>query len=615
MKPNALRRRPEFMTLAQGSRLAIPFFIAAATGLAQLIPVGQPIPKTGKPPVVFVNGLQIGCTNSSFSSTFAIADQIVQANGEASVFFDNCTVPGSPSIEALGTALGTFLSGLTYTDGSHVDLVDVVAHSMGGLIVRSYLSGKQETEGAFNPPPAPPIRKILFLATPHFGSPVAALGSAFGPQFNELTSGSYFLFDLNTWNDNTDDLRGIDALAAIGNAGTGTAVAPGFDDGVVSLTSASLGFYMSGRTRVLPYCHVDGGGLISDAGLCPSNAKGIAVFRSASDPNSQLLLSFLNGTQGWQSIGQAVEQNSFLATGGGLYVRPFTSTGGYQHLNSATASAPGTSKNLNKPNDDVAYTDLFPAGSVTLTANADSGVITRTVTLPPTVYEAFIVKTGPNVSRVHPAAAGVFPLTVAPRMTVAIYGDALAAGTAQAQMVPLPQSLSDVQVTANGTVLDLYYASASQINAVLPDGISGLVKLAVQNGSGSTTVNLMVEPAHPAVFTLDATGTGAAAAVNLRTGTAVGAANPLLAGDVLVLFLTGLGATMPSGGYQVAVQTPTVTIDGQPCSLIYAGIAPSYPGIDQINCTVPAGLTANASAQLLVSSGGRTSNVTTVVVQ
>ncbi len=602
------------MTLALGSRAIITFLIAASAGTAQLIPVGQPIPHTGKLPVVFVNGLQLNC-GSSFSNTFGIGDQILQANGEASVFFDNCTVPGSPSIETLGSAFGTFLAGLKYDDGSRVQLVDVVAHSMGGLIVRSYLSGKQDTEGAFNPPPAPGIRKLVFLATPHFGSPVAQLGVGLGPQFDELTSGSYFLFDLNTWNDNTDDLRGVDAVAEIGNGGTGIAVAPGFDDGVVSLTSASLGFYMPGRTRVLPYCHTDGGGLISLAGLCASNAQGIAKFRSATDPNAQIMVSFLNDTPEWQNIGQAAEQNTFLATGGGLYVRPFTPAGAYEGLQSATASAPAATKNLNKANDDVAYTDLFPAGAVTLTANADSGTITQTVNLPPTVYEAFIVKAGPNISRVHPAAAGVFPLTVAPRMTVAIYGDALAAGTDQAKSVPLPKTLSDVQVTVGGTALDLYYASPSQINAVLPDGISGLVKLSVQNGAGSTTVNLMVEPAHPAVLTLDATGTGPAAAVDLRTGAVVSSASPLLAGDVLVLFLTGLGSTTSSGGYQVAVQAPTVTIDGQTCSLIYAGIAPSYPGIDQINCFVPAGLSPNPSAQLLVSSGGRTSNPTTVAVQ
>src|SRR5947209_19544067 len=142
------------MTIIPGFRLWIPFFIAAAAGMAQLIPVGQPIPRTSKPPVVFVNGLQNICANSSFSNTFAIGDQIVQANGEPSVFFDNCSVPGNPSIETLGAAFGSFLAGLKYDDGSPVQLVDVVAHSMGGLIVRSYLTGKQEAEGVFNPPPA-----------------------------------------------------------------------------------------------------------------------------------------------------------------------------------------------------------------------------------------------------------------------------------------------------------------------------------------------------------------------------------------------------------------------------------------------------------------------------
>lgn len=591
------------------------WLFSAGTAAAQLIAPGHPIPRTNKPPVAFVNGYQDNCGNSSFASTFASADVVLQANGEASVFFDNCTVAGSPSIEKLGAAFGNFLAGLKYDDGSAVSTVDVVAHSMGGLIVRSYLSGKQDTEGVFIPPSATRIRKAVFFATPHFGSPVAALGLGTSPQLDELSSGSHFLFDLNTWNDNTDDLRGIDALTEIGNGGTGVATTPGFDDGVVALTGASLGFYLPGRTRVLPYCHVDGGGLISLGGLCSFDAKGIAKIRSATDDNARILISFLNGTADWQSIGQAAEQNSFLSNGGGLQVRPFTASGAPQKLHSATANGSGTSRTLNMSNDEIAYTDLFPAEPVTLTANADSGTITRNVTLPPTAYQAYLAKPGPNVMRVHPAAAALFPLSVSPRMIVAIYGDALAAGTAQAQSVPLPAVLSDVQVTANGTALDLYYASPAQINAVLPDTATGLVKLAIQNSAGATTVNVMVEPVHPAVFTLDGTGTGPAAAVNLRNSMVVGSSNPLQAGDVLVFFLTGLGATNRVGGYDVAVQTPVVTIDGATCSIIYAGAAPSYPGADQINCTVPAGLSAKPNATLLVTSGGRTSNPTTVAVQ
>src|ERR1700730_15778834 len=78
-------------------------------------------------------------------------------------FFNYCTVPGQPTIEDMGAAFGALLAGLRYEDGQPVDLVDTLAHSMGGLIVRSYLSGKGSAAGAFNPPAVTHIRKIVFL--------------------------------------------------------------------------------------------------------------------------------------------------------------------------------------------------------------------------------------------------------------------------------------------------------------------------------------------------------------------------------------------------------------------------------------------------------------------
>src|SRR5438105_4696585 len=201
---------------------------SASRLFAQVIAPGQPVPHTTSPPVVFVSGYHNDCSTSTFAHTFGIADQVLHANGNVSLYFDNCTVAGKPTIEQLGAAFGAFLAALKYDDGSPVDLVDVVAHSMGGLIVRSYLSGKQEQDGVFSPPATTHIRKVVFLATPHFGSGVAALGVGTNPQLDELSSGSHFLFGLATWNDNTDDLRGIDAVALIGNGGTGLATTPGF---------------------------------------------------------------------------------------------------------------------------------------------------------------------------------------------------------------------------------------------------------------------------------------------------------------------------------------------------------------------------------------------------
>ena len=596
----------------------ITIWLLSAGGLfAQLIAPGQTVPHTSSPPVVFVSGYHNDCSSSTFANTFGIADQVLHANGNVSLYFDNCTVAGKPSIEKLGDAFGAFLNALKYDDGNAVNFVDVVAHSMGGLIVRSYLSGKQEQDGAFSPPAATHIRKLIFLATPHFGSGVAALGLGLNSQLDELSSGSHFLFGLATWNDNTDDLRGIDAVTLIGNGGTGNATTPGFDDGVVALTAASLGFYRPGRTRIVPFCHTDGGGLITLGGFCDSNAKGIAKVRSASDDNARFILSFLNGTAGWQTIGEAAEQNKFLSVDGGLYLRPLTASGSPQKLNSAEAkTASGTAKSLNMSNDEIAYTDLFPAGQVLLTANAASGTLTRTVNLPAGSVQAFLLKPGPNVSRVQPAAAAVFPFSFASRMLISIYGDGLAQSTDQAHSQPLPTLLSDAQVKLNGSPLGLLYVSTGQINALLPDNIApGLVKLTVQNSAGTSNVNLMLEAAHPAIFSLDQSGTGAAAAINVRTGLPVSGNNPLRANDYVELFLTGLGDTAHRQGLDYANQVPTVTIGGVNCPVTFAGRAPGFAGLDQINCRVPAGLAANASAAVVVTSGARTSSGTTVAVE
>jgi uncharacterized protein (TIGR03437 family) len=571
------------------------------TAFAQLIAPGMAVPRTSKLPVVFINGFQPICSGASFSSTFGSADQVLQANGEVSLFFDICGVSGTPTIEDLGAALSSFLNGLRYTDGQPVDLVDVVAHSMGGLALRCYLSGKQNATGAFQPPVQTHVRKAIFLATPHFGTGVA-LPFALTPQLREIASGSRFLFDLGTWNQGTDDLRGVDAIAAIGNGGTGSATMPGFDDGVVALTSASLRFYQPGRTRVLPFCHVNGGGLVSFAGLCTSNAQGIANISSATHPSAQMIVSFFNGTDDWKSIGVAAESDPFLSIDGGLIVTERTSDDMPLPLTSLKAtSSTGQTKQLNLPSGDVAYTDLFPAGPLTLMAISPPYLISKPITLPAGGVQPYTVTLGPFIARVLPAAANVFPLSLAPGMLVAIYGTSLG-----------DQS---TLVSFNGTAIQPLYFSAIQINAVVPDGASGLATLTVRDGTGSHTVNVFVEAAMPAIFTLDGSGTGPSAAINASNNRVVGTDNPLHAGDYVELYATGLGATTNRSGLDYANQQPTVTIGGQDCPVTYAGRAPGYLGLDQINCIVPAGLGINAAAPVIVTSGARSSNLATLAVQ
>jgi uncharacterized protein (TIGR03437 family) len=588
----------------------------ACSAFAQLIPPGTAVPPTSKPPVVFINGFELVCSGESFSNTFGSADQVLQANGEVSLFFNICSVSGTPTIEDLAASLSTFLANLHYVGGMPVEQVDVVAHSMGGLVLRSYLSGKQNTSGVFHPPAQIDVRKAVFLATPHFGTGVS-LPFGLTPQLRELASGSTFLFDLGTWNQGTDDLRGVDAIAAAGNGGTGQAVMKGFDDGVVALTSASLQFYQPGRTRVLPYCHVNGGGVVSFAGLCSSSAQGIANITSAMHESAQMIVSFLNGTSAWQNVGVAAEKDPFLSVDGGLIVETRNADDTLLSMSSLKAtSSTGASKQLNIPSGDVAYTDLFPAGPLTLTAVAPL-TITNSVTLPAGGIEPYTVKPGPQIARVLPAPANVFPLSLAPGMFIAIYGQLLAAQPAQATGLPFPTQLSDAQVSFSGTPILLSYASPAQINGVIPDSAtSGIATLMVSNGAGKRTVNVFVEAAVPAIFTLDGSGTGPAAAIKAANNGVVSTTNPLHAGDYVELYATGLGATTTQNGLEFANQQPTVTIGGQDCPVTYAGRAPGYVGLDQINCVVPAVPPIPLGALVVVvTSGTRSSNAATLAVE
>ena len=597
--------------------LALPCLLRA-----QLIPSGSPISKGPNPPVVFLNGYQPSCTGASFSSTFGNADQVLQAARVKSVFFDNCTITsptsGRPTIEALGAAFGTFLRGLRYTDGTAVTEVDVIAHGMGGLILRSYLAGKADaTIATYTPPTDTGIRKAAFIATPHFGTAIAGqLGS--DVQTQEIALGSDFLFELNTWNEGLDDLRGVDAIAIAGTGGTGlesgTVAYGGLDDGVITLNSASLGFLRAGRTRLVPACHASIS-LLYSSGFCSSSAQPIAAIMDASNVTGQIALSFLTGTSDWQSLGQALEDNPLAVIFGGISLQVQDATGTPRPFTSGTITSPtGLSAPLGQSSTkQVAYIELFPASSPRPIQIQTSGsTVNTTQTLPPGTTATVILKAGPVIRGVVPAAGPVFPYNVAPGAFVSIYGTNLADSTLTAAAPNYPVALGDVRVTVNGAAIAIQYISPGQLNVIWPDAAPAATKLTVVTGSGSFTTNVIVQPAVPSVFTL---GGMTAAALNAISGTVVSPAAPLRAGvDLVALYLTGLGPTTRSGNLDYADIQPAVTIGGQACKVSYAGRAPGFPGLDQINCSVPAGL-SGAAVPVVVTSNGRTANTVTLNIQ
>jgi uncharacterized protein (TIGR03437 family) len=581
------------------SRLHVAFCVTAHACLiavsasAQLVTNVTQIPRSeSKPPVVFLNGYQSGCGgDSSFASTFGRADQVVQRDGRVSLFFNNCEQARNAPIEELGNAFRRYLDTFRFTDGQPVSEVDVIAHSLGGLIVRSYLSGKQTQRGLFQPPAETRIRKAVFLAVPNYGSIIATLATNPDTQTREMLPGSAFLFDLATWNQGIDDLRGVDTMAVVGNAGTG-AIAPlerGFDDSTVALTSGSIEWTQPGKTRVVNYCHTSLSGL--QALACSPNTS-IAAWNGDQHEAARIAVSFLNNTSAWQSIGRNVTD---VTTKGGVFVQLRDSNDAAVALVALNEGTP-----VQIRDGEIAWNDRLESGAVNITLGLKDGSrATVQTTVAKSATNAIIAKTGgPSIAAIFPSAAAVTPRGVAPGMFASIYGTNLAPSAEQAQRLPYPTTLANTQVLAGSTPLPLHYASAAQINAVIPETASGLLQMTVRNGSGQQTVNVLAEPAVPTLF--------AGAVTNAVTGALITPAAPAQRGDFIAIYLTGLGATERRGDLDWARITPVVTVGGQPCVVSYAGRAPGYVGLDQINCQIAVDAGTGNEAAVIVTSGRRT---------
>ena len=158
------------------------------------------------------------------------------------------------------------------------------------------------------------------------------------------------------------------------------------------------------------------------------------------------------------------------------------------------------------------------------------------------------------------------------------------------------------------------YTSANQVAVVVPFGINGsLSQLYVQwQNVTSAPFNLSVASQIPAIFTLNGSGTGQAAAINNKDGSINGAAHPAKVGDYVQLYITGAGQTNPAGtdglinvgAGPVPIGAVTVTIGGQNATVNFAGGAPgAVAGVIQVNAQIPSGITVGGAVPVVVQVG------------
>ncbi len=146
-----------------------------------------------------------------------------------------------------------------------------------------------------------------------------------------------------------------------------------------------------------------------------------------------------------------------------------------------------------------------------------------------------------------------------------------------------------VSVSLDGFVADVLYTSATQINFVVPGGLRGKSSASMVvavDGASSSPQMVILAPAWPSIFK---------GGVLNENNSGNGADAPAEAGSVLQIYATGIP------------ESATVFVEiGDRKDLVpmYAGSAPTVPGVQQVNVAVPEGLAGSPPLSVCAAIGG-----------
>ena len=193
----------------------------------------------------------------------------------------------------------------------------------------------------------------------------------------------------------------------------------------------------------------------------------------------------------------------------------------------------------------------------------------------------------------------------APGEFMSLFGTGLG-DTAASATLPYPTTLGATSVTVNGIAAPVAYASPTQVNFIVPYAVTGSTAtiVATYNGITSNIVLMPLQQTAPGTFSINRSGTGLGA-ITHASGALVSTSNPARRGETVIVYATGLGAVTPvpidgAPGSGSTVNTVAVTIAGQTAAVLFSGLSPSYPGLYQINVTVPANLVGAGALPLAI---------------
>ena len=292
--------------------------------------------------------------------------------------------------------------------------------------------------------------------------------------------------------------------------------------------------------------------------------------------------------------------------------------------------------NWTAPNTSVGTVVFHAAGNAANNSGSELGdrIYSTSVVIP-----AQVSLPAPSVAEgatVNNASYALHPEPLAPGSIAAIFGANLNNGNALCESGfgadgKLLTSICGTTVTMNNIPAPFFYATPGQLAIQIPYEVAGqpTATLVVNvDGRTSTPRTVNVGAAAPGIFSLNQAGAGPGSILIANTsilalaeGSVAGrTTRPARRGEIISIFLTGLGVTSPAlatgtpAGLNPTVSTATVTIGGLPAEVLFAGGAPGFVGLNQLNVTVPAAATIGSSVPVVVTMAGKTSNTVTMAV-
>lgn len=214
-------------------------------------------------------------------------------------------------------------------------------------------------------------------------------------------------------------------------------------------------------------------------------------------------------------------------------------------------------------------------------------------------------------------AASYQAVALAPNTIVSLFGTGLSFVTQgigledlAGGVLPIELPGTGVHVLLNGLFAHIYYVSPTQVNLLVPSNfLPGRWKLQlVRDGFAGPAVWVELKDAAPGLFLLEP-GVAVASHSDFSAITEEAPARP---GEIVVLWATGLGPTVPPLDYgQVPKRAAwiariadfQVLLNGAavpPSDVLYAGVAPYFAGLYQINLRLPDAVDPDPEVRLAV---------------